>query len=200
MITWVRKLLGSSTRPEQSQRLWNARLAALEGVFGKSDGTVYRASAVMRKYGFADVLRFRDYVPGVTYITSDLIGDAKQVPNRWGQYELMICLREESDWAPALLSRLGAYTHETTLHPGDTMDLGDSRPEESNIAALLFQRPNPPGDGITIFGSPASLLLCVGITQSEFDACKNFGTGVMGRMLRENNIFPYTVLDRDSVA
>lgn len=198
MLTWMKKVL-TSPADEERQAWWNARLAAMEGVLGKSDGTVYAANSWMHRQGIADVLRFRGYLTGVTYVTSDLIGNPRQVPNRWGQYELMMCTREENEWAPALLSRLAAYTLEATLHPGDTMDLAESRPKDSTVAGLLFMRPDPPADTLRIMNTPANLVLCLGITESEFAACKTFGTGVMGRMFREKNVFPYTHMNRESV-
>lgn len=184
---------------EERQAWWSARLAALETVLGKSDGTVYAASSVMQKQGFADVLRFPKYLTGVTYVTCGLIGHRRQVPNRWGQYELMMCTREENHWAPAILSRLSAYTLEATLHPGDTMDLAESSPDHSTVAAILFMRPDPPADTISVLNTPANLVLCLGITPTEFTACKTYGTGVMGRMFREKNVFPFTDMTRDSL-
>jgi hypothetical protein len=79
------------------------------------------------------------------------------------------------------------------------MDLAVLRPPDSNISALLFARPDPPADAFSVLGLPASLVLCIGITSSEFADCKNFGSGVMLRMIREKEIFPYTVLNRDPV-
>jgi hypothetical protein len=202
MLTWMRNIFsGAHSREleQQRQRLWNARVEALEEVLGPNDGTVRRVSAEARRAGCADVLRFRQYVDGFTYATCDLIGNERQVPNKWGHYELMLCMHEENEWAPALLSRLAQYTHEATLQPGDTMDLAVLRPPDSNISGLLFARPDPPADAFSVLGVPANLVLCIGITSSEFADCKNFGSGVMLRMIREKEIFPYTVLNRDPV-
>lgn len=195
----MRHILSRNRNVEQRQRLWDARVAALEIVLGKCDGTVCHAPPPMHRRGYADVLRFPHYLDGVTYVTCSLIGDDRQIPNKWGHYELMMCTRKENDWAPALLSRLAQYTYEATLHPGDTMDIESVRPRESTVAALLFARPDPPADSFTVLGTPANLVLCVGITASEFAACKNFGSGVMLRMLRDNAVYPYTDLERQPV-
>lgn len=200
MLTWMRNLLNAPREAERKQRLWDARIAALEDVLGKSDGTVCYAAAPMHRQGFADVLRFRNYVKGVTYVTCDLIGNEKQVPNRWGHYEVMMCMKEETDWAPQFLSRLAQYTHQATLQPGDTMDIEELRPPDSTIAGVIFARPDSPAESFNVLGSPAGLILCVGITAAEFGACKNFGSGVMLRMLKEQGIFPHTDLQRESVA
>jgi hypothetical protein len=200
MLTWMRKLLNTNQDAEQMQRLWTARVEALEDVLGKCDGTVCHAPTPLHREGCADVLRFRTYVNGLAYVTCSLIGNEKQLPNKWGHYEVVMCTRQESEWAPMMLSRLAAYTYDATLHPGDTMDIAALRPPDSSIAALLFARPDPPADSFTVLGSPANLILCIGITSAEFSACKNFGSGVMLRMLKDNQIYPFTVLDRASVA
>jgi hypothetical protein len=199
MLTWMRNMLSRSSAAEQRQRWWDARVAALETVLGKCDGTVWYAPSPRHRQGFADVLRFRDYLEGVAYVTCDLVGNSKQVPNKWGHYELMLCTREENDWTPTLLSRLARYTHDATLHPGDTMDLGSGAPGDSTISALLFARAEAPADSFVVMGTPANLILCIGITAEEFDACKNFGSGVMLRMLKESGVYPFTDLRRESI-
>lgn len=78
------------------KRLWDARLAALEGVLGPSDGEVLHSPIPFGLGGNADVIRFRKHVDGVVYVTSDLIGDQQSKPNMLGQYELMICLRDDA--------------------------------------------------------------------------------------------------------
>src|SRR4051812_6834542 len=174
MLTWMRQILNRSHDAEQRQRWWDARVAALEGVLGKCDGTVWHTPAPLHRHGFADVIRFRNYVDGITYVTCDLIGTDRQIPNRWGHYELMMCSRDECEWAPSILSRLAQNTHEATLQPGDTMDLGAARPHDSSITAFIFSRPDPPADTFSVLSTPANLILCVGITADEFTACKNF--------------------------
>jgi hypothetical protein len=200
MRTWLRKLLTTPENAEAVQRLWTARVDALETVLGNCDGTVCHAPPPMHREGCADVLRFRGYVNGIAYVTCGLIGNTRQLPNKWGHYELMMCTHQESDWAAMILSRLAAYTYDATLHPLDTMDIATGAPGESAMAALLFARPDPPADSFSVLGLPANLILCVGITADEFAACKNFGSGVMLRMLKDNQIYPFTVPDRASVA
>jgi Suppressor of fused protein (SUFU) len=200
MLTWMRNILPGSPASEQRKRRREARITALQAVLGQHDGTVWRSPSSLRKRGYADVLRFRKYVNGIAYVTSGLIGNEHQVPNRWGHYELMLCMREENDWAPAMLSQLAHYTHDATLQPGDTMDIADAHPPQpSVITALLFARADPPADSFDVSGAPANIILCIGITATEFAACKNFGSGVMLRMLREKEIYPFTDLQRDSI-
>ena len=199
MLTWIRNILHSANGADNWQRWWDARVAAMEAVLGKCDGTVYHAPPPMHLDGWADVLRFRNYVAGVTYVTCDLIGNPRQPPNNFGQYELMMCTREESTWAPGVLSRLARYTHEAALQPGDTMDIARAAPRGSSVEALLFATPALPTVRTNILGQPAGILLCVGITADEFGACKAHHSRVVLRMLKEREIFPFTDVRRQSV-
>jgi len=199
MLTWIRNILHSASGADNWQRWWDARVGALEARLGKCDGTVYHAPAPMHLEGYADVLRFRDHVPGVTYVTCDLIGNPRLAPNNLGHYELMMCTREDSAWAPGMLSRLARYTHDAALHPGDTMDIGRAAPRGSNICALLFATPDVESPRFEVLGQPSTLLLCIGITEEEFAACKAHNSRVVLRMLREQEIFPYTDLRRMSI-
>src|SRR5450432_2386800 len=78
MLTWMRNFLGNTAIAEQSHRWREARLAALRGVLGEDDGTVWRPPSALQRRGFADVLRFRKYVGGIAYVTNGLIGNDRQ--------------------------------------------------------------------------------------------------------------------------
>lgn len=199
MFPLLRRFFTPAAEADARQKLDAARLIALEGVLGKSDGTLYRPTRPMRRMGCASVLRFRNYVNGVTYATSELIGNERQVPNRWGHYELMICTPDENSWAPQLICRLAPYTYENTLQPGDTMDLSDVGRTDTRFKALLFCRPDPPAESFNVFGTPAGLLLMIAITDSEFAACKSFGSGVVLRKLRDAEVYPFSDMKRASV-
>ncbi len=199
MLTWIRNILHSASGADDWQRWWDARVGALETVLGKCDGTVYHSPPPLHLDGHADVLRFRHFVDGVTYVTCDLIGNPRHVPNDRGSYELMMCTRQESAWAPALLSRLAKYTHDAAIHAGDTMDLVRAAPRKSTIEALLFARPEVPTTSFDVLGKPAGLVLCLGITGAEFAACKTHSSAVVLRALKDQGIYPYTDLRRDSV-
>jgi hypothetical protein len=199
MLTWIRNILHSAAGADDWQRLWDARVAALEGLLGKCDGTVYHAPPPLHLDGYADVLRFRHFVAGVTYVTCDLIGNPRHVPNDRGSYELMMCTRDDNNWAPAVLSRLAKYTHDAAVHVGDTMHLVHAVPRHSTIAALLFARPPLPEPHFDVLGKPASLVLCVGITGAEFAMCKAHNSSVVLKELQDRGIFPYTDLRRESV-
>lgn len=199
MIGWLRNILHSASGADDWQRWWDARVEALEARLGKCDGTVYHSPPPLHLEGYADVLRFRHHLNGITYVTCDLIGNPRQIPNHLGNYELMMCTREESSWAPAVLSRLAKYTHDAAVHPGDTMELSRAAPRGSSLRALLFALPDLPEKGFEVRGKPASLMLCVGITAAEFAECREHSSRRVLRMLKDQGIFPFTDVRRPSV-
>lgn len=177
------------------QKVWDARLAALETEFGKSDDNIATSPVPIYLGGGADVLTFKSHVDGVAYVTAGLIGDGSQQQTELGEYELMMCFRTENDWAPSLLSRLGPYTFETALKPGETMDISPSMPENSTIAALLFVTYRQ----FEVNAKGAGVLLCLGITESELAQCQTIGPNAVVSKLKESGVFPFTDPNRKAV-
>lgn len=190
--------------PEQAKQddwenVWNARVSALTPMLGRPADSVFHAPVPMYLGGFADVLSFPDYVPGMTYVTAELTGeDVGQLPTSLGNYELMVCVREESPRAADLISRLARYTCDAVLEPGESMDLQDFF-DDSVIEALLFTHPGEQPLQFEFLGQRYGLLLCIGITGAELAFKQAHGAEQLLARLRERGVFPYTVLRRESV-
>lgn len=181
------------------QALWDARQAALESVLGPMDDTVLHAGIPfelgMELGGRPDIVMFRNHVPGVAYVTAELIGDGRQIPNGSGEYELMVVLREEHPWAPNLISLLAHVTLQEKLEPGETMDIAPTVPDGSSIVALYFAD----AGRFEVLGRPAGILLGIGIVQEELDACLSGGHAEVLERLRGSGVLPYTDFYRRSV-
>lgn len=181
------------------QKIWDARIAALTPILGRPSNTVYHATAPMQLGGFADVLAFPEYVSGMTYVTADLTGeDVGQMPSSLGNYELMICVREELWPAANMISRLARYTCEAELEAGETMDLPNFF-SDSVIKALFFAHPSFKPVRFEFLGQQYGLLLCIGITAEELAFSRANGSDALLALLKKRDVFPYTVLQRDSV-
>jgi hypothetical protein len=187
---------------DESQDEWleleKQRVDGLERLLGEPDDRVYHALVPLQLGGTCDVLCFRKHVAGPAYVTSDLTGIG-QPPNRLGTYELMICTRKDSDWAANVISRLGPYTLETVINPGETMDIGSAVPAGSAISAFLFTEPDVTENVFRVGEETASLLLCIGITSAELETCHREGSDKMIERLRNAAVFPFTDLNRKSV-
>jgi hypothetical protein len=148
--------------------------------------------------GSADVLPFPDYVPGITYVTAEMTGeDVGQRPTTLGNYELMICARQELQKAGDLISRLARYTCDSELEPGETMDMGTFF-GDSTIRALLFTHPAEHPVHFEFHGVRYGLLLCIGITAEELAFKQASGSERLLALLKEHGVFPYTTPDRPS--
>jgi hypothetical protein len=145
--------------------------------------------------GGADIIYFRKHVKGIVSVTSELIGRDDQVENNLGNYELMVCHRDEEDWGPDLISRLAYYTLEAKINPGETMDMGEAVPENSTVAALLFFDYGT----FKVRKRKAGLLLCVGITADELKLCRAGKRDKVEQTLKAAKVYPFTDLYRDSV-
>ena len=178
------------------QRWWDARLSALEKLFGKAEGDVMHSMIPLPMGGAADVLRFRPKGMGITYVTADLIGDSGQPKTKLGQYELMICQRDEKqEWAANLISRLAAYTLERPLEPWDTMSVAGALPRKSKISSLLFV----PYAEFSVLRRKCGVLLCLGLTDSELRYCYSNDCDPVIAELKKAREFPFTDLRRRSV-
>jgi hypothetical protein len=183
----------------ESRKVWDARIAALTAMLGSPTDRVYHATLPMYLGGFADVLPFPNYVPGMTYVTADLTGeDVGQLPTSLGNYELMICVREELSRAANMISRLARYTCDAKLEAGATMDLPDFF-SGSVIKAVLFAHPGGQPIHFEYLGRQYGLLLCIGITAEELAFKRTNGSDALLALLRQYDVFPYTVLQREPV-
>lgn len=177
------------------QKTWDARLIALESQLGKSEDKIATSMIPIYLGGGADVVSFKHHIDGVVYVTAGLIGDGSQKKTPLGEYELMMCVREENDWAPTLLSQLAPYTFEAALESGQTMDIGPAMPEGSSIAGLLFESYRQ----FEVNGTAAGLLLCIGLTESELKSCMSGEQSKVISQLKSKRMYPFTDPERQSV-
>lgn len=181
------------------EQAWDARKRFLEAHLGPAQDKVGHASVPFEMGpeagGAADVLYFRQGVPGVLSVTSALLSEPAQVANTLGHYELAIAHRDDEPWGPNIISRLAHYTLECALNPGETMSIGSAVPRGSSIQAFLFEALCQ-GE---FDGSPAGVLLCIGITADELQACQSGRLDEVRQALKDAGVFPHTDLARPSV-
>jgi len=178
-------------------------MEAMEKVLGKPDDLVGHATIPFQMGadigGAADIVYFRNHLNGVVCATSELIGCDDQKQNRLGNYELIICHRNNDQdgqrWGSNVVSRLAHYTCEAELNPGETMDIGSATPKGSTISAFLFFGYAT----FTVRERKAALLLCMGITDAELDACRHNKRQTVEAKLKAEGAYPFTDLFRKSV-
>lgn len=180
------------------EELWNARTKALQVLLGPSDNLILHSPLPFFLGGGADVISFRHYVNGVTYVTADVSGEeTAQIPNGSGNYELMICMKNEDARASSLISQLAQYSCDECLSVGETMDCDWF--SESNVVGFLFVQPETTPSQFELYNRYFSLLLCVGITQAELEECQRGNSDLVLQKLKQSKVFPFTDLHRASV-
>ena len=178
---------------DQQEKISEARLEAIGKVLGTPDDEVLHSPIPIWLGGQADVIAFSKPRKGVSYVTADLTGP----PGESGcNYELMICARRRSNWHANLISQLAPYALENTIRSGDTMSIEPASPSGSKIVALLFHT----FANFTFLKQKCDLRLCVGITKRELEFKMREGTESLIARLKEESIYPYTDLSRNSVS
>jgi hypothetical protein len=182
--------------------VWDARMASLAQILGEPADTVFHATIPFQfrdAGGSADVVPFPSYTPGATYVTAELTGtDVGQRPSSLGNYELMICTRQELTMAADFISRLAGYTCDAELEAGQTMDMGEFF-GDSTLRAMLFAHPSEQPVHFKFLGQRYGLLLCLGITAEELAFARSRCTEELLVLLKQHGVFPYTIPDRPSV-
>ena len=187
------------TPKDEWEHIWDARLRGLSQVLGRAENKVFHAFVPFEFGGFADVLTFPEFVRGKTYVTADCTGPCTgQLRSRLGNYELMICVKKPMPVAADFISKLAPYTLQAKLQPGDTMEF-PKRQRGSTLKGLLFTYPGDKHVWFEFLGKRYGLLLCIGITKDELALARSKGTDVVVSALKERDVFPYTIFDRESV-
>jgi Suppressor of fused protein (SUFU) len=190
--------MAKTTDEDEWGAWWDARVAAIETILGPSHDMVGHAPVPFDMGadigGAADIIYFKNHVKGVVSVTSELIGHDVQVQNDLGNYELMICHRDDEPWGANVIARLAYYTLKARLNPGETMDIGSAVPEGSTIRAFLFCNYGT----FDVRGCRSGLLLCLGITEDELKACREGKREDVENAVKAANVFPFTDLFRKS--
>lgn len=184
--------MNSDDQDDDWEEVWDARVDALEKAMQTSSTQILHAPHPFQLGGNADVLEFANYQNGFAYITAELTGKPTAC---FTDYELMICHRTNDDWGANIISRLAAYTQEAYIGPIESMDIGESTPPGSTIAAFLFDTYAQ----FMLFDHPNEVRLCVGITKAELDFKMKHGCDKIIELLKQYGVYPFTDLQRSSI-
>lgn len=201
----ILKLLEAGDFSTAWEQVWDARIRALENLFGPCEESVYHGEPpIWEDGGTADVVWFRPAQDRCVYVTADLAGPVfdAQVPGHIGRYELMVVTREPNDWAPTLVAMLSAYTLMAALEPGNTADIGNflrSRFPRSKMEVVYCCQPLALPREFEFMGATYGLITVVGLTPQEFSFRRKHGHEALERALGAAGALPYTDPDRPSV-
>lgn len=198
---------------EQHEKYYELKEQGLERVLGKMHDIVGHAIIPFELGGAVDMYYFPNGIPGTGFATMELLNpDGKgPQPNPFGTYELVAFTKlpynssDEEDTPFDLIERrfcgtftsIGNYSTQAVLKPKDTCEV--PRDDEGN-RCLIFDNYLPENKEFMIGNSKHHLLLCLEIFRSEMEfARKNGGTTLID-LLKQSGHYPYSDLDRESVA
>ena len=179
------------------QEAWDARRKLLEKLLGPAEDGIYTSMFPIYLGGSCDVMTFRKYVRGYTYVTGGLTATSPQKRSKLGQYEMVMCSRKADPSVPGMLAGLSHFTLEHPINPGDTVDVG-KQPRGVTLRALLALEFDPPRGRFKLMGRKCGLLLLVGITAEELAAFRSKRRKELQAKLAES-VLPYTDPKRKSV-
>lgn len=182
----------------EQEDIFDLRISALENEFGKMDEEVINA-LIPYELGYdlggsPHVYFFSNHIRGVVCITAGMIS-AEQKPSDAGNFEFMMAFKEKNDFGPDLMCPLSYYTQTASINSGETMGLPEDMTKGSNIKAILF-------DSYRTFkvGSiRAGVMLIIGITESELQYKVKNGGKKLIKKLKDQNVYPYTDFNRESI-
>jgi hypothetical protein len=202
---------------EEYERDYELKKVALERILGPMHNTVGHAIIPFHVGGAVDMYYFPKTIPGTAFVTMELIepDGSGPKPNRIGTYELIAFtkLKISGNLAPkdpkqmtpfnkiernmcGILTRVGFYSYDAVLNPGDTSEIPW---EKSETNCLIFDEYKKDGVDFEINGKRHCLLLCIEVFKSEMEyAMKNSSAPVL-KKLKEKGYYPYSDLDREPV-
>lgn len=189
---------------------YDLKTEGLEHVLGKMHNLVGHAIIPFEIGGNVDMYYFTNHIKGTGFATMELLDSHGDGPmkNRLGTYELVAFTKYEfnsssGDQTPFnkmernvcnFLTSIGFYSSEAALNPLDTIEVPGDENEENTC--LVFDVYEPEGRKFNVGERMHHLLLCIQIFRSELDFARKNGSQTLIDLLKENDVYPYSDLDR----
>jgi hypothetical protein len=225
MFSWLRQVFGrkveSGPTPEEeaaARAFDDEKQRALDAALGPMEETVIHAIIPYFLGGSLDLYPYRRHIPGTVYVTQELFTpDVRSRPKkpRDGWFELAIAYRDSGQEAfknatsetdgemPAsvglasdLLNPLARYSEMAALGPGETAELPGE--DDQPGACVVFDRLEC--GAMSAGGTPFFLLLVIQVHPNELAMARSKGSAALLSALKQNGYYPYSDLDRPSVA
>jgi hypothetical protein len=221
MMNLLKKLFGKTEKPEprefteQEHELdYDLKKKGLEHVLGTMHDTVGHAIIPFAVGGAVDMYYFLNHIKGAGFATMELLepDGTGPLPNRLGTYELVAFTRHdyhdsENTQTPfnlierkmcGMFTTIGFYSRQAVLNPLETCEVPNTKGEENSC--LIFDLYEPDNKKFKIGDRPHHLLLCLQIFRSEMNFARKKGSEELLKKLMEAGHYPYSDLDRQSVA
>lgn len=204
------------SEPEFSQEKYDLdyeqKEKGLEAVLGKMYNIVGHAIIPFAIGGAVDMYYFLDHIPGTGFATMELLdpnGNGPK-PNAIGTYELVAFTKQSynSDEEKTafntierricgIFTTIGKFSFQAILNPNETCEIPD---DKEDTIYLIFDNYQPDGKEFKVGERKHHLLLCTELFKSEMEFARANGGEKLLNRLKDAGFYPYSDLDRDSVA
>lgn len=199
---------------EEFEADYEAKRKGLENILGKMHDIVGHAIIPFEVGGAVDMYYFPNHIPGTGFATMELLNPDGNGPrrNRFGTYELVAFTKLGYDSGKEMptpfdlierkvchiFTTIGFFSQEAVLNPGETCEVPDGDDEENTY--VVFDLYEPDNKEFIVGTRKHHLLLCISVFASELDFARENGTSELLQKLKEARHYPYSDLDRESVA
>lgn len=199
---------------EEYEKDYDLKSKGLEEVLGKMHPLVGHAIIPFAVGGAVDMYYFPNHIKGTGFATMELLDPDGKGPkkNRLGTYELVAFTKYDYNTsdevktqfnqierqACGFLTAIGTYSPHAVLNPKETIEIPGEENKENTC--LVFDNYNPDGKEFRIGNRKHHLLLCIQIFRSEMEFARTNGSDELFGLLKKNGHYPYSDLDRASVA
>jgi len=222
MFSWIKGMIsGGSSSPREASPEELAAMEAfdrdkqksLDEALEKMEDTVLHALIPFFIGGTLDLYLFRNFLPGTLYVTQELFTpDPKGRPkkSKAGWFELAAAYRDDSDQTDAkgmtpsirsagrILNPIARYASMASLGPGETAEIPGDEGEPNTC--IVFDRVDLGGKTLSASGEAFFLLLVIQIHPQELAFARAHKSAELFKRLKASGYYPYSDLDRPSVA
>jgi hypothetical protein len=190
---------------------YDSKRQGLERVLGPMHDTVDHAIVPFAVGGPLDIYYFPSALPGTVFATMELIepDGSGPKPSSIGTYELVAATRLPLAFDSTAFSAIehhlcsamtavARYSYEAVLNPGDTCEVPGQEGEPNR--SLVFDEYGHGAVPFDIGAKRHGLLLCIEIFADELELARTRGSGTLLDYLRQAGHYPYSDLDRPSMA
>lgn len=200
---------------EERGRLWQQeKLALMEQMLGPQHDLGAQARRAYADGGALSLFFFPQASGGVAIATQELSRWPFPSPknDEYDQFELVWMTRhplesdaeivKDSPFATAYhqatpsLNLMARYAEQATLNAGDTSEFPPQMARVGGKTFVLFGLDQRPSERVGQFG----LLVLVEVFRSEMEFARDNGSAALRERLEIAGVYPYSELDRDSVA
>lgn len=198
---------------EEYETDYELKVQGLENVLGKMHNTVGHAIIPFEAGGAVDMYYFSNHIKGTGFATMELLkpDGTGPKPNEQGTYELVAFTKYEYDSSNdsqkpfnlierkicSIFTSIGFFSQDAILNPKDTCEIPN---DDGKNTYLIFDLYEPNNKNFMIGDRKHHLLLCIELFKSEMEFARQKGSDVLFSLLKKANYYPYSDLERESVA